>query len=163
VVSIEPKVDRKANRSMENAFSTEDYYPNKFLRGYSILPDDTRIFHRTEYIYGHLAALEQGFFKDGVLSLQSRLASGDPVSGAIEVVHPQALRLKIGPDGARFDPGIPMLAQPLPPLPGRRQFSSQRRRNWSGYIPLLRWACGARRMKTAKARSNPTYAKIKKT
>ncbi len=61
---------------MENPFYTEDDYPNKFLRSYSIFPNDTRIFHQVDYRYNHITALTSARFEDGVYMIGAAMASG---------------------------------------------------------------------------------------
>ncbi len=102
---------------MDNQFFTDDEYPNKFLRGYSIFPDDTRIFHRADCGYDHVAAIRSTSTQDGVSRMESEMASGEPVLLTVEAVHPRALRVKVWQGEPAFDPESAMLAQPLSPLP----------------------------------------------
>jgi alpha-D-xyloside xylohydrolase len=101
---------KKGNPEMDNPFFTEDDYPNKFLKGYSIFQDDSRLFHRVGFQYDHLAALEAAQLEEGVFSIQGKMASGEAVSLSIRAVHPRILRIQVWQGQAAFDETSPMLA-----------------------------------------------------
>ena len=98
---------------MDIPASSGNNYPDKFLKGYSIFPDDSRIFHRPEFSYDHVATILSARFADGILTLACVLSSGEEVNLTVEAITPQVLRLKAWQGEASFDAHSPMLL-PLP-------------------------------------------------
>jgi alpha-D-xyloside xylohydrolase len=92
-------------------------YADRFLKGYSVFPDDSRIFHRTDCQYDFIAALTGCDYTDGVLKIAARLVSGEEVVIRLETVTPTLLRLRMGAADAQFDETSAMLM----PLPERYQ------------------------------------------
>lgn len=104
---------------MEIPVYTTDNYAHRFLRGQSIFPDDSRIFHRVGYQYDYLAGLTGVHPQGSALVFDAVFSSGLVGMLQIEAVAPGILRIRMGQPEAIFDEQSPMLL-PLPP--GRPAF-----------------------------------------
>ena len=98
---------------MEIPSYSDDSYASQFLKGYSIIPNDARIFHRADCQYDFIAGLSSASFESGILAIQAFTASGEKLTLTLETVTPTILRLRMGKTGALFDETSPML-MPLP-------------------------------------------------
>lgn len=96
----------------------EDNYARRFLSGYSVFPEDQRIFHRVDYAYDPAAAVTRVDLTSRRLGLSIDLASGKPTMLAIQVVGPGIFRLQFGGPEEQFLGSSPMIAADLSiPLP----------------------------------------------
>ena len=103
-------------------YNPEDSYASKFLKGYSIFQEDSRIFHQVGYEYDYVVALESAHFDGRVLQVQARLLSGQEASLSVEAVRHDTLRLKVWQGRAAFADESPML-MPLPEATAPLTFS----------------------------------------
>jgi alpha-D-xyloside xylohydrolase len=98
---------------MEIPSYTQDDYAHHFLEGYSIFPDDSRIFHRGGYQYDYLAGLTTVQVEANRVSFSGIFASGAQGHLSLETVTPEILRIRLWKADAAFDEQSPMLL-PLP-------------------------------------------------
>jgi alpha-D-xyloside xylohydrolase len=93
--------------------SPEQDYPSKFLKGFTVFPDDARIFHRLGYQYDNALAVEQTDFDGKRAAFDLTMGSGERCSLSVEPIAPGVLRMKIGPTGTTYDETSAML-MPFP-------------------------------------------------
>jgi alpha-D-xyloside xylohydrolase len=101
---------------MEIPIYQEDDYPQRFLQGVTVFPDDTRIFHRVGYAYDHAVRIGSVRQKRGIFTAELVLASGEKAAFSVEAVAQQVLRLRFWEGQSAFDDASPMLL----PLPAER-------------------------------------------
>jgi alpha-D-xyloside xylohydrolase len=94
---------------METSDYTEEDYPARFLKGYSIFQSDERIYHHAKYQYDFITSLREGSLEDGIFRVKGRLASGEEVSLSVEAASPDVLRLKMWQGMSHFEEESAML------------------------------------------------------
>ena len=96
----------------------EDAYAARFLAGYSVFQDDTRIFHRTGFGYDYILSLDAAEFDGRTLILTATLISGEQAWLAAKAVAPGVLRLQLWQGEPAFERTSPMLAPLFPEASG---------------------------------------------
>ena len=104
---------------MDNPLFTEDDYPNKFLRGYSIFPNDARIFHLADHRYDHITALTSTRFEHGVYTIGAVMASSSHGFRRAEIAlggggSPPGIAVESMARGAGFRPREPHAGSTAP-------------------------------------------------
>jgi alpha-D-xyloside xylohydrolase len=107
---------------MQKSNYSDDSYAARFLSGVTVIPDDTRIFHRPGFQYDEAAVLGKPVFADDQLSLNLTHWSGAPGRLTIRPARENVLRIQYGAPGAAFQETSPML-EPAPEEHPAAEFS----------------------------------------
>jgi len=98
---------------MNSTSSSAQDYPSKFLKGFTVFPDDSRMFHRVGYQYDYVSALGDAAFDGKKVTINITFLSGESGFLSLEPISPSVLRIKVGLKGVSFDETSPML-MPFP-------------------------------------------------
>jgi len=98
---------------MESSSYSENDYPEKFLKGVSVFPEDRRIYHRTDCSYDYILRIEGASANDRGAKVEFSFVSGEKGFLFIEPIANGVIRLKMGQEGTQFFETSPML-MPMP-------------------------------------------------